>query len=94
MHYFRVLLGRGLPVWLITHARVRAELVAAYPNDQHRIRYVEDTPLHRGLWRLGEPLPARLSYITTGFLSRVMTQWRQRSLARRLPWYGCAWWVG
>ena len=84
MHYFRVLLGRSLPVWLITHARVRAELVAAYPNDQHRIRYVEDTPLHRGLWRLGEPLPARLSYITTGFLSRVMTQWRQRSLARRL----------
>ncbi|MBT9597779.1 MAG: glycosyltransferase family 4 protein [Vitreoscilla sp.] len=84
MHYFRVLLRRGLPVWLITHARVRAELVEAYPNDQHRIRYVEDTALHRWLWRLGEPLPARLSYITTGFLSRFMTQWRQRAVARRL----------
>jgi glycosyltransferase involved in cell wall biosynthesis len=84
LHYFRVLLAREQPVWLITHARVRAELQAAYPNDQHRIHYVEDTALHRAMWRLGQPLPARLSYITTGFVSRVFTQRRQRTMARRL----------
>ena len=33
LHYFRVLRNRGVPVWLVTHARTRDELSALYPGD-------------------------------------------------------------
>ncbi len=83
LHYFRVLARRGLPVWLVTHARTRAELEALYPGDG-RIVYVEDTVLHRAMWRIGQRLPDAISYSTTGFVSRLATQWTARRLARRL----------
>jgi glycosyltransferase involved in cell wall biosynthesis len=83
LHYFRVLHRRGIPVWLLTHARTRAELSVLYPGDD-RILYVEDTRFHRAMWRLGQMLPDQISYFTTGFLSRLSTQLAQRRLARRL----------
>lgn len=83
LHYFRVLRRRGIAVWLLTHARTRDELSALYPNDP-AIRYIEDSAWHRLLWRIGQRLPARLSYFSTGFLSRLATQICARRLARRL----------
>lgn len=83
-HYFRVLRRRGTEVWLLTHARVRAEMQRSWPGDLHRVSFVEDTYLQRLLWRLGELLPARLAYITTGFVGRILTQLKQREWARRL----------
>lgn len=83
LHYFRVLHRRGVPVWLITHARTRDELRALYP-DEPRIAYIEDTAWHRFLWRVGRRLPDAISYATTGFASRVSTQLAQRRLVRRL----------
>jgi len=83
LHYFRVMRGRGMDVWLVTHARTRAELSALYPDDA-RICYIEDTGLHRTLWRMGKWLPDRIAYLTTGFLSRVSTQIAQRSIVQRL----------
>ncbi|MEO5882650.1 MAG: glycosyltransferase family 4 protein [Caldimonas sp.] len=83
LHYFRVLRRRGVPVWLLTHARTRAELSVLYPGDEH-IHYIEDTPWHRAMWRIGQRLPDGISYATTGFLSRLSTQLAQRRLARRL----------
>ncbi|MBC8058339.1 MAG: glycosyltransferase family 4 protein [Rhizobiales bacterium] len=83
LHYFRLLRDRGFRVWLITHARTRAELSVLFP-DESRILYVEDNALHKLLWRLGRPLPARLAYVTTGFVSRVAVQAAQRRIARRL----------
>jgi glycosyltransferase involved in cell wall biosynthesis len=83
LHYFRVLRGRGVPVWLVTHARTRGELSALYPQDDH-ILYIEDTAWHRAMWRLGQWLPDRISYFTTGFLSRLSTQLTQRRMVRRL----------
>lgn len=83
LHYYRVLRRRGLPVWLVTHARTRDELSALYPGDDH-IHYVEDTAWHRLMWRLGSHLPDRIAYFTTGFLSRLSTQWVQRRIVRRL----------
>ena len=41
-------------------------------------------PRYRFLWRLGQWLPDRLSYLSTGFASRIITQRRQRALARAL----------
>lgn len=85
LHYYRVLRARGVPVWLITHARVRDELTALFPGDAGtRIRFIEDNALHRALWRLGRRLPQRLGYLSTGFASRLATQWAQRRLARAL----------
>lgn len=84
MHYFRVMRARGIDVRMVTHARVRNELQEAFPNDADRITYIEDSIFHRLMWRLGGLLPARLSYITTGFASRLATQRAQRRVARDL----------
>jgi glycosyltransferase involved in cell wall biosynthesis len=82
LHYYRVLRSRGAAVWMITHSRVRAELDKLYPQDLgSRIVMVEDDAVHRFLWRLGTKLPDRLSYFSTGLLSRWYTQWQQRRLA-------------
>jgi len=83
LHYFRVLRARGLPVWLVTHARTRDELSQLFPGET-RIRYVEDTPLARAMWRIGRRLPAQVAYFTVGFVSRFATQLTQRRIAREL----------
>lgn len=84
LHYFRVLLARGAPVWLITHARVRSELVALFPHAVDRILFIEDSRLHRWMCQLGQQLPSRIAYFTTGFVSRFSTQLSQKRLARQL----------
>lgn len=83
LHYFRVLRNKGVDVWLVTHARTRDELEEAYPGEA-RIRYVEDTTLHRLMWRIGKRLPARIAYFTTGFVSRFAAQLTQRKIVRQL----------
>ena len=83
LHYFRVLRRRGIPVWLVTHARTRDELSQLYPDDP-RIVYIEDTRWHRAMWRIGQRLPDAVSYVSTGFLSRLSTQLVQRRIIARL----------
>ena len=83
LHYFRVLRRRGVPVWLVTHARTRDELTALYGNDPH-IVYVEDSWIHKLLWQIGRRMPARIAYFTAGFLSRLAVQIEQRRIVRRL----------
>ena len=83
LHYFRVLRRRGVPVWLLTHARTRAELSGLYPGDAN-IHFIEDTAFHRAMCKIGRRLPDAIAYVTTGFLSRLSTQLAQRRLARRL----------
>ncbi len=87
LHYFRVLLARGAPVWMIVHERTREELTAAFPNEVdgvERIHFVRDTGLHRLLWRVALVLPERLRLVTVGFSLRVLTQLSARRIARRL----------
>jgi glycosyltransferase involved in cell wall biosynthesis len=83
LHYFRVLRKRGLPVWLITHARTRNELRSLFPEEK-RILYIEDTALHRLMWRVGQKLPAQIAHFTVGFISRFAAQLAQRKLVKRL----------
>jgi len=82
LRYFKLLRDRGIAAWLITHARVRDELARTVPDDLHRIHFVEDSRLHRWLWKLGTYLEPRLEYVSTGFLSRLVTQLKQRRVAR------------
>jgi len=84
LHYFRVLHQRGVPVWLVTHSRTREELSRLFP-DSDQLVYIEDTALHRALWRMGKILPDRVAGFTTGFVSRLSTQLSQRRVVRRLP---------
>ena len=84
LRYFQLLRDRGIPAWLITHARVRDELARTVPQDLDRIHFVEDSRLHRWLWKLGTYLEPRLEYVSTGFLSRLVTQIEQRRVAREL----------
>lgn len=83
-HYFRVLMQRGTEVWLLTHARVRAEIEESWPGHLDRVHFVEDTKFQQGLWRLGRLLPESIAYITTGFLSRLLTQASQRKQAKKM----------
>ncbi len=83
LHYFRLLRNRGFEVWLVAHARTRAELADLFPGDA-RILYVEDSWLHTMLWSLGTWLPPMLAYATTGFISRLAVQMAQRKIVRRL----------
>ncbi len=83
LHYFRLLRARGMAVWLVVHARTRAELQAAFPGEL-RIQYVEDQWFHVLMWRLSHWLPGRVESFTTGFAMRLATQWAQRRMVRRL----------
>jgi glycosyltransferase involved in cell wall biosynthesis len=84
LHYFRVLTRRKLPVRLITHSRVRDELLQIFPDEQHLITYIEDGPVQIWMYRLGKHLPDRISNFTAGFVSRVYTQFQALQVARRL----------
>jgi glycosyltransferase involved in cell wall biosynthesis len=84
LHYFRILRERGIPAWLVVHERTRDELLALFPAEQPRMRFIRDTWLHRALWRSGAPLPRRLREATLGYALRLLTQLRARAEARRL----------
>ena len=84
LHYYRVLRKRNIPVWLVVHERTKQELLALYPNDHDRIRFVPDTKLHKILWTLSTKLPDRISNFTVGYLMRVASQIIQRNLIKRL----------
>ena len=83
LHYFRILRRRGYPVWLITHARTRDELALLFPGED-RILYIEDTALHKLMWRAARLMPARLANFSVGYVSRLTCQLAERRLARRL----------
>jgi glycosyltransferase involved in cell wall biosynthesis len=84
LHWFRFLRRRGVDVRLCVHERTRDELLAALPSEHERLHFVRDSWLHRGLWRLGSWLPAKLGEATFGVLLRLLTQARARRLAKDL----------
>lgn len=84
LHYYRVLRRRGIPVWLVVHERTRSELEMLFPHDHDRIFYIPDTIWHLLLFRLCHFLPDRLSYFTTGFILRLITQLAQRRIIRQV----------
>src|ERR1700733_1781451 len=83
-NYFRLLLQRKVDVRLVVHARNRTELSGCFPESLERLYFVEDTWLHKALFRLGSFLPRRLAEATTGLLLHFATQSTQRRIIRRL----------
>jgi glycosyltransferase involved in cell wall biosynthesis len=84
LNYFRLLLARKEDVRLVVHARNRSELTELFPKDLHRLFFVNDTMLHKALFRFGHFLPRRLADATTGFLIHLSTQFVQRRKIREL----------
>jgi glycosyltransferase involved in cell wall biosynthesis len=84
LNYFRLLLARKEDVRLVVHARTKAELTELFPNDADRLYFVEDTILHKTLFRFGRLLPRRLADATTGLLMHLSTQFAQRRIIRKL----------
>lgn len=84
VHYYRVLRQRGVPVWLVCHARSQHELRELFPDAGDTLRFVADSVWQVILYRLGSLLPARLAVFTTGFLLRLITQVRALPLLRAL----------
>jgi glycosyltransferase involved in cell wall biosynthesis len=83
-NYFRLLRARKADVRLIAHARNRSELVERFPADLERITFVDDTILHKALFKLGNILPRRLADSTTGLLIQITTQLAQRRIVRNI----------
>jgi glycosyltransferase involved in cell wall biosynthesis len=84
LNYFRLFRARNIDVRLVVHARNKSELVGRFPDDQERLVFVEDTWLHKALFRLGQYLPRRLADATTGLVIHLTTQLSQRRVVREL----------
>src|SRR5229473_2236824 len=84
LNYFRLLRARNADVRLVVHARNKAELVGQFPEDQERLYFVEDTWLHKTMFRFGQYLPRRLAEATTGLVIHLTTQLSQKRIVRDL----------
>jgi glycosyltransferase involved in cell wall biosynthesis len=84
LNYFRILLARQQDVRLVVHARNKPELTRTFSGHLDRLYFVDDTVLHRFLFRLSGGLPRRLADSTTGLVIYLSTQWSQRRVVREL----------
>src|SRR5258708_38189143 len=73
LHYFRQLRRRGVDAWLFLHARTRDELLALRPGEKHRMLFVRDTLVHKGLARTAPRPPGRWATFALGFPLRMLT---------------------
>jgi len=84
LHIFSGLRRRGIEAWLVIHGRTRDELEARLPGELDRIHFIPDTLIDRLSCGVGQWLPDRIGYFTTGMISRLLTQWRARKIVKRL----------
>ena len=82
--YFKHLRGMDIDVHLLVHARTQKELEAAFSEQNNRLHFVADSFINVWCSKLGRAMPARLADFTSGVLSHLDTQVRQRRLARSL----------
>ncbi len=84
LNYFRLLRARNIDVKLLVHNRNKSELDELFPHDRDRLYFVQDTSLHKALFRFGQLLPRRLADATTGLIIHLTTQSSQRRVLRGL----------
>jgi glycosyltransferase involved in cell wall biosynthesis len=83
-HYFRFLRKRGVQVWLVSHERTQAELMALLPDESDRMLFVRDRSMQRWLHKMSRYLPPRIARMTLGWISDLNTSLRQRGIVRDL----------
>jgi glycosyltransferase involved in cell wall biosynthesis len=84
VHFFAGLRARKIEAWLVVHSRTSEELLAAFPDDQDRLRFIPDSWLHRLLCQASIFLPRRIAQSTTGLITQLMTQYLARKIVRDL----------
>src|SRR5215204_4789688 len=68
-YYFKLFRARGIETWMLVHARTRDELRESFSADDFaRIAFVDDTFVHRLLWKAGRYLPRKIDEQTLGLL--------------------------
>lgn len=82
--YFRILRQRGYPARLLTHSRNRADLGAALAEHVDDVSFVEDTALHRAIWRSGRAFPPWIQETAFAFLLAGLDGICQARIIRRL----------
>lgn len=84
LHYFRVLRQRGIETWLVVHQRTQEELESLFEGDRDRLYFITDTVWHRWLWHCSQFVTKRIADFTFGLVLRLLTQFSQRSLAKKI----------
>lgn len=84
IHWFLGLLRANVDVRLLVHARNRSEVVELLGENAFRVHWVPDSLFQKIIWNLGNPLPHNVKSFTTGWFVHLITQFNQRSIARRL----------
>lgn len=79
--YARLFQERGATVWMVAHARVRDQILEAFPDAIGRMRFIEDTPAMLRLAGMGRHLPYRIRDLVVGGVLHMMTQRSARRLA-------------
>src|SRR5438552_14786031 len=74
LYYFKFFRQRGIETWMLVHARTRDELRDFLGEEFVRVYFVEDTPVHRFLWRIGRRLPRKIDEQTLGVARHLWTQ--------------------
>ncbi|MGI0485432.1 glycosyltransferase family 4 protein [Pantanalinema rosaneae CENA516] len=81
-YYFKLLQERGVDVWMICHARNRAELREFFSAELfERIHFVEDSSFQAAVWRFSKRFPYRIEDLIFGRLLHIITQFHGRKLA-------------
>src|SRR5947207_1823019 len=77
LYYFKLFRERGIETWMLLHSRTRDELREVLGEDFPRVWFVDDTPFHRLLWKLGRRLPRKIDEQTLAVLRHLWTQFLQ-----------------
>ncbi len=84
LQYFKRLREMGIDAHLLVHERTKKELFELFQKDMERLHFVADSLVNIWCVKIGKLMPDRLALFTSGFVSHLDTQIRQRHLARSL----------
>jgi len=84
LHYFRYLNKRGHNVWLVTHSRVRDELLSTLPPVLfNHVHFMPDAWIHKLLYKIGKFLPHRINIMTAETLMYLISEFQVRKYVRK-----------
>lgn len=86
LYYFDRMLARGLDVKVVCHSRCRDELRQRYLNDNvfSNFYFIEDTNFQKFLFYIGNHLPFIIRDRIIGQIIYILTQLRQKNIAKKL----------
>lgn len=85
LKYFELLKQRsGITVHLVVHARNEDDLKRLFPDHQDSIHYINDTAVHRWLWKLSTRMGAVLGDAVIGPLLDIINGFEQRWVVQKI----------